>query len=88
MPCHILILIILIKNNSLYYHIAYVCVCTRTCMSIMDFYPMRTDCGLSLKVLGKIERWYLLLKPYKIRIRQETKVGHRKMDNGVQGNAG
>lgn len=34
------------------------------CMSIMDFYPMRPDCGLNLKLLGKIERRYMLLKPY------------------------
>lgn len=84
MPCYILTLIILIKNNSLYYMCMRMCVC----MSKMDLYPMRSDCGLSLKVLGKIERWYLLLKPYNIRIRQETKVGHRKMDDGVQGNVG
>lgn len=46
------------------------------CVCIMDFYPMRPDCGLSLKLLGKIERWYMLLKPYNIR--HETDTGHRK----------
>lgn len=54
----------------------------------MDFYPMRPDCGLSLKALGRIERWYLLPKPYNVRIRQEEKVGHRKMGDGVEGNIG
>lgn len=63
-------------------------MCTYVCMSVMDFCPMRPDCGLTLKVLGKIEGWYLLQKPYNIRMRQEAKVGHRKTDDGIQGNIG
>lgn len=58
------------------------------CMSIMDLCPTRADCGLNLKVLGNIERQYLLLKPYNVRMRQETKVGHGKTDDGIQGNGG
>lgn len=34
------------------------------------------------KVLGKIERYYLFLKPYNIKIKQETK----KIGEDIQGN--
>lgn len=55
------------------------CVCTHMyeCNGIL---PRGT--WLWAKVLGKIERYYLFLKPYNIKIKQETK----KIGEDIQGN--